>query len=340
MRLQTIYISLLCFLPICLIVGASLGAFNIEFGQTLNIITGLNNFSGFTNIQESVLLNIRLPRVLLSMLVGSALAVSGAGMQGLFRNPLADPGLIGISAGAVLAAAVAILLGWQIGDGFFGYYGLSLATFIGAIITTWLVFKLAKNGKQTNVSTMLLAGVAINALAGAATGFIIYLADDDELRTITFWSLGSLGGANWNMVFTLLPLVVLPIIMIPRLARKLDAFALGEIEASCLGVNIQSLKNQLIIWVTLAVGSSVAMVGMIGFIGLVVPHIARLLVGAKHKNVFVISAILGAIVLCVADVISRLIVAPAELPIGIITALLGTPLFLFLLIKQKKRHQL
>ena len=339
-RVKVTYISLFVLLPICVIIATSLGAFKIEFKQCVNIIInlfGAENYSEFTIPQYNVLLNIRLPRVLLSMMIGAALAVSGAGLQGLFRNPLADPGLIGISAGAMLAASIAIILGLQFTNGFLGYYSISFATFLGAISTTIIVFRLSKSDKSTNIATMLLAGIAINALAGAVTGFIIYLSNDDQLRDITFWSLGSLGGADWEKIIALIPLTILPIIMIARLSKKLDVFALGESEAICLGVNVNTMKRKLIIWVTITVGSCVAIAGMIGFIGLLIPHITRLLVGPKHRNLIWISAILGALVLSVADLLCRLIVAPAELPIGILTAILGTPLFLMLLIQQKRK---
>ena len=339
-RVKVTYISLFVLLPICVIIATSLGAFKIEFKQCVNIIInlfGAENYSEFTIPQYNVLLNIRLPRVLLSMMIGAALAVSGAGLQGLFRNPLADPGLIGISAGAMLAASIAIILGLQFTNGFLGYYSISFATFLGAITTTIIVFRLSKSDKSTNIATMLLAGIAINALAGAVTGFIIYLSNDDQLRDITFWSLGSLGGADWEKIIALIPLTILPIIMIARLSKKLDVFALGESEAICLGVNVNTMKRKLIIWVTITVGSCVAISGMIGFIGLLIPHITRLLVGPKHRNLIWISAILGALVLSVADLLCRLIVAPAELPIGILTAILGTPLFLMLLIQQKRK---
>ena len=339
-RVKLTYISLFVLLPICVIIATSLGAFKIEFKQCVNIIInlfGAENYSEFTIPQYNVLLNIRLPRVLLSMMIGAALAVSGAGLQGLFRNPLADPGLIGISAGAMLAASIAIILGLQFTNGFLGYYSISFATFLGAISTTIIVFRLSKSDKSTNIATMLLAGIAINALAGAVTGFIIYLSNDDQLRDITFWSLGSLGGADWEKIIALIPLTILPIIMIARLSKKLDVFALGESEAICLGVNVNTMKRKLIIWVTITVGSCVAISGMIGFIGLLIPHITRLLVGPKHRNLIWISAILGALVLSVADLLCRLIVAPAELPIGILTAILGTPLFLMLLIQQKRK---
>ena len=339
-RVKLTYAFLFILLPICLIIGTSFGAFKIEFKQCVNILLnlfGIENYSEFTTPQYSVLLNIRLPRVFLSMMIGAALAVSGAGLQGLFRNPLADPGLIGISAGAMLAASIAIILGFQFTNGVLGYYSISFATFLGAIFTTIVVFRLSKSNKKTNIATMLLAGIAINALAGAVTGFIIYLSDDDQLRDITFWSLGSLGGADWEKVIALIPLTILPIIMIARLAKKLDVFALGESDAICLGVDVNSLKRKLVVWVTITVGSCVAIAGMIGFIGLLIPHITRLLVGPKHRNLIWISAILGALVLSISDLLCRLIVAPSELPIGILTAILGTPIFLGLLIQQKRK---
>lgn len=325
-----------------LVVSVSVGAVPIDPAQTWSILLkqlGISTSAMFTPGQESVLLFIRLPRIVLSMLVGAALAISGAGMQGLFRNPLADPSLVGISAGAMLAAAISILLGWHLSSGIWGLYGLAIVTFIGAGITTLIVFRLAKTRGQTDVSTMLLAGIAINALASALIGFILYVASDEQMRAITFWSFGSMGSANWTMVLTLSSLLVLPMIMIPRLGKQLDIYALGESDAQCLGVDTQRMKNWIIVWVTLAVGASVAFVGMIGFVGLVIPHIVRMLLGSSHRYLLVGSVLAGAVMLSFADSLCRTIVAPAELPIGILTALTGTPLFISLLISQKRKRQ-
>lgn len=336
---STLFIILSSLLVISFILSTGMGALTISPTQLLEMILvklGWMTDGNFQVNQTTVFWSIRLPRVLAGGLVGAGLAISGACMQGLFRNPLADPGLIGISAGASLTASIFIVLGLNIG--IVGYYGLSVATFFGAAFTTWIVYKLAQTNGQTLVSTMLLAGVAINALAGACTGFLTYLSDDAELRSLTFWLLGSLGGANWNNVFALIPFVVIPMIFIPSLGKQLNAFALGENEAAYMGINTARLKIIIITLTTMAVGASVAIAGMIGFIGLVIPHILRLMIGPDYKVLLPASMLLGAIVLIFADLLSRTILAPTELPIGIITSLLGTPLFLSILLKEKRKQ--
>lgn len=338
---RTYWILLFVALIIVGVLSTSIGAFNIPPKQVVGALMNAIGIDLGINIdapQENVLLYIRLPRVLMAMLIGAALSVSGAGMQGLFRNPLADPGLVGISSGAVLGAALVIVLGWQSTDGFLGFFGLSLATFIGAALCTWVVFKLSSQKGKAQITTMLLAGIAINALVGSVTGLLIYTADDDELRSLTFWTLGSLGGASWNNLLWLLPLIIIPTIQIIRLSKKLDLFSLGEESAIAMGVNVQSFKTQLIVWVTIAVGASVAVVGMIGFVGLVVPHVVRLIFGVNQRFVVKGSILVGALLLTIADLFSRVVVQPSELPIGIITALLGTPLFIALLLKQRRKE--
>jgi iron complex transport system permease protein len=288
--------------------------------------------------QEAVLTVIRLPRVLMGVLIGAVLGVSGASLQGLFRNPLADPGLIGISSGASLFAVLTIMFQVKLAQSIppqLGLYMLSIAAFVGATITTFLVYQLSRQGGKAVVATMLLAGIAINALSGALTGLMTYLADDAQLRSITFWGLGSLGGATWETITVAAPFLLLPVLVLPRLGKALNAFALGESQAGHLGVNAMQLKRWVILLSTLGVGVAVAISGVIGFVGLVIPHLIRLLAGADHRRVLPASALLGAIILTLADLLSRTIVAPAELPIGIITAMLGTPLFLYILITSK-----
>lgn len=288
--------------------------------------------------QVAILTAIRLPRVCLGLLIGAGLAVAGAALQGLFRNPLADPGLIGISSGASLAAVLMIVLEvtrfFKL-TGLAGYYALSLVAFGGACLTTLLVYRLARVAGRSVLTTMLLAGIAINALTGALTGLLTYVATDDQLRTVTFWSLGSLGGATWTTVLTLLPFMAVVLVAMPRLAKSLNLLALGERQAVTLGVNLTSLKRRVIVLATLAVGTSVAVAGIIGFVGLVIPHLIRLVAGADHRRVLLGSALGGATVLTGADALARTVVAPAELPIGILTALLGTPVFLWLLIRER-----
>lgn len=333
--------GLLAVLLLIVVIGSvGVGAMHIA---TPDVITILLKQLGWTGAsvepqQEAVLMAIRLPRVLLGVLIGAVLGVSGAAMQGLFRNPLADPGLIGISSGASLFAVLTIVLQVKLAQWIpiqSGLYVLSLAAFAGAALTTLLVYYLSRQHGKAVVATMLLAGIAINALSGALTGLMTYLADDAQLRTITFWGLGSLGGASWAMLRVITPMLLVPILLMPRLSKSLNAFALGESQAAHLGIGAGRLKRQVILLATVGVGVSVAVAGVIGFVGLVIPHLIRLVAGADHRIVIPGSALLGAILLTGADLVARTLVAPSELPIGIITALLGTPLFLYMLIKNR-----
>lgn len=326
-------------LVVTILLSVGVGAVAIS---PVEVFAILGNWLGIASVVEetktAILLTIRLPRVCLGLLIGAGLAVAGAAMQGLFRNPLADPGLIGISSGASLAAVGMIVLEvtlFQKLTGLVGYYALSLVAFAGAAGTTLLVYRLARVAGRSVVTTMLLAGIAINALAGALTGLLTYLATDEQLRTITFWALGSLGGASWTTVLTLLPFTTIVLLGLPRLAKSLNLLALGESQAAMLGVDVTGLKRRVIVLATLAVGTSVAVAGIIGFVGLVIPHLIRLVAGSDHRRLLIGSALGGAIVLTAADALARTLVAPAELPIGILTALLGTPVFLWMLIKER-----
>lgn len=289
--------------------------------------------------QALVVLNIRLPRTLLVMLVGAGLALSGAIMQGLFRNPLADPGLVGVSAGAALAAGATIVLGDYFLSGIVGklpFAILPFGAFVGGLLSTVMLYALATRNGRTAISTMLLAGVALGALSGALSGFLAYLSDDRQLRDLTFWSLGSFSGASWSKVSAVAPIILPLLFAAPFLARGLNGLALGEAEAFYLGLPVQRIKNSAIVLVALAVGASVAAAGIIGFVGIVVPHLVRLSLGANHAVVLPLSAIGGAILLLGADLLARTLAAPAELPIGILTALLGAPFFLWLLLRRDR----
>lgn len=285
-----------------------------------------------------VVLNIRVPRTLLVMMVGAALALSGAAMQGLFRNPLADPGLVGVSSGAALAAGATIVLGdlWLAPlIGRLPFAALPLGAFFGGLTSTLLLYAIATRGGRTSIATMLLAGVALGALSGALSGFLSYLSDDRQLRDLSFWALGSFSGASWTKVFAVAPIILPLLVAAPFLARGLDALALGEAEAFHLGLPVQRIKAAAILLVALAVGASVAAAGAIGFVGIVVPHLVRLTLGAHHGTLLPASALGGAILLLAADILARTIVAPAELPIGIVTAAMGAPFFLWLLLRRE-----
>ncbi|WP_126972578.1 FecCD family ABC transporter permease [Gynurincola endophyticus] len=308
------------------------------FSQSLGFAYGADIDEGLKNI----FLFIRLPRVVLGMLIGAGLAVSGVAMQGLFRNPLADPTLIGISAGASLSAVSVIVVFsslpfYKALPEQYQYYFLNIVTFIGAALTSLLVFRMSRAKGITVLATLLLGGLAINAICRASVDLLTYIADDAQIRNATFWSMGSLNGATWVIVLSIVPFILIPVIVLPFLGKALNAFALGEKEAQFLGVNVKRLKLMVIVFATMAVGASVAVAGIIGFIGLIVPHIVRRISGENYTLLLVNSALFGATLLTLSDVLSRTIIAPAELPIGIITAFIGTPVFVFLLIQQKKQ---
>ncbi|SNS37748.1 iron complex transport system permease protein [Pseudomonas japonica] len=284
---------------------------------------------------ELILGQIRLPRTLLGLAVGAVLALAGVAMQGLFRNPLADPGLVGVSSGAALGAAIAIVgSSWAGGvPEAFAPYLLSLCAFLGGLGVTALVYRLGRRDGQTSVATMLLAGIALTALASSAVGLFTYMADDATLRTLTFWNLGSLNGASYQRLWPLVLVASAVALWLPRRAEALNALLLGESEARHLGFDVEKLKRELVFCTALGVGAAVAAAGLIGFIGLVVPHLVRLLVGPDHRVLLPASLLAGASLLLFADLIARLALAPAELPIGIVTAFIGAPFFLYLLLR-------
>lgn len=327
-------------------ISVCLGAVKIAPGQLWSMIaynSGLSKTMLYTEQQWLVLVNLRLPRIVLGALIGGALAISGSSIQGLFRNPLAEPGLIGVSSGATLFAALTIVFGGKLlnaAGSQYGYYILSVAAFVGALATTLLVYRLAMHRGTAKITSLLLTGIAINALAFAFTGLLTYISTDEQLRNITFWSLGSLGGASWTAVMCVLPFIIIPLIALPLLGKAFNALALGEVQAAHIGFRVNRIKYTVIILATMAVGASVAVAGMIGFVGLVIPHILRLGFGADNRFVVPGSALLGAAVLGLADLLSRTVVAPAELPIGIVTALAGSPVFIYMISSQLKKQPL
>ncbi|CAK9887460.1 Hemin transport system permease protein HmuU [Pseudomonas fluorescens] len=335
-RTLFVVLTLLCLLAIWL--SLALGPVSLPLIDTLRAgarLLGLPVAGEGLEQAELILGQIRLPRTLLGLAVGAVLALSGVAMQGLFRNPLADPGLVGVSAGAALGAAVAIVGGSWVGGipEAFAPYLLSLCAFLGGLGVTALVYRLGRRDGQTNVATMLLAGIALTALAGAAVGLFTYLADDATLRTLTFWNLGSLNGASYQRLWPLVLVAVLVSLWLPRRAQALNALLLGESEARHLGIEVEKLKRELVFCTALGVGAAVAAAGLIGFIGLVVPHLVRLLAGPDHRVLLPASLLAGASLLLFADLIARLALAPAELPIGIVTAFIGAPFFLYLLLR-------
>ena len=292
---------------------------------------------------QEVVLDLRLPRVALAILSGAALGMAGAALQGLFRNPLADPALIGVSGGAALGAVLVIVLGGAalgLPENVPGAFVLPLAAMAGGVGVTFLVYHLAKVEGRAQVALMLLTGLALNALAGAAIGVLVYRATDEQLRAFIFWSLGSLSRAGWPQIGAAALFIVPSLALLPRLARPLNALALGEAEAHHLGVPVPRVKRELIFLSAMMVGAAVAVCGTIGFVGLVAPHLARLLFGPDHRLLLPASALLGAALLLGADVVARLGAAGfEELPIGVVTALAGAPVFLALLLRARRKGE-
>jgi len=327
-------------LPLGITLGLSFGAVPLSLAEVLKALA--ETIHGDTRSQNSLIVGqLRLPRVLLAAVMGAGLGMSGAAMQGLFRNPLADPSLIGVTAGASLGAALVIVLGNTLLQGsisLFGYVGLSLISvgaFTGGLIAVFFVYRLASSGNGTSVATMLLAGIAITALTGALGSLLEFYSDNQMLRRISMWKMGGLDGANYPRLWLASVVTAGVLLALPRYAKALNALLLGESEARHLGINVDRVKLALIIWVAIGVGTSVAMVGTIAFVGLVVPHMMRMLIGPNHIYLLPASALAGAILLLLADTLSRLVIAPTELPVGIITAIIGVPFFVSLL---RNRH--
>lgn len=286
-----------------------------------------------------ILFDLRLPRIVMGILIGSMLAVSGTCMQGMFKNPLATPDLIGITSGATLFAATSIVLGGVLKAYIpesLHFYLLSIMAFLGSLLTMLIVYKIATVNGKTNVVMMLLTGVAITAIGFAFTGFLIYISKEEQLRDLTFWNLGSLAGATWLKNGLLLAVLLISYFFLLGKGKSLNALMLGENDAKHLGVPVEKIKKQIVVFTALMVGTTVAFSGTIGFVGLVIPYILRLLFKSNYQLILPLSAVFGSILLVVADTISRTIVAPSEIPIGILTAMLGAPVFILILIKNKK----
>ena len=311
--------------------GTIYGGFDIEFTRL---------FSGeLKTLETEVLLNIRGPRITLAVLVGAALGVSGAALQGLFRNPLADPGLIGVSAGAALGAVSAIvflnaeLLPFQLGN-----YLIPLAAIISSSVVIGLIYTLTNGFKRSEITYVLLIGIALNALATVGIGLLTFISTDSQLRGLTYWMMGSFGAASWGLLMPAMIVIVIGIFTLISNARKLDIMQLGEIEAFRLGIKVKKVKMMVILLSALMVGISVSLSGIIGFVGLVVPHLVRLIAGTNHTYLFAGSALLGITITVGADLLSRTAISPAELPVGLATSALGAPFFLFLVMRLRKNE--
>ncbi len=289
-------------------------------------------FGGEDDLGRTVLTELRSPRVLLAAFVGMGLALSGAVLQGLFRNPLTDPGLIGVSSGAALGAVAMIVLGSALAvPNALAQYLLPLAAIAGAALVTTCLFLFARRYGRFNIVTVLLVGIAVNAFAGVGIGAFQFLSDDAQLRTLTFWMMGSFGRASWPTVLPATALIGLGVLLLIRDVRGLDLVQLGESEARYLGVEVAALKRRLILASAVASGAGVAVAGMIGFVGLVVPHLVRLMGGASHRFVLPASALLGGVLTVSADLLARTVIVPAEIPVSLVTSAIGAPFFLWLI---------
>lgn len=294
--------------------------------------------STIDEINKDTLLHVRLPRIFLGLIVGLALSICGASMQGLFRNPLADPGLIGITSGAALSVGVVIVLFPTLLNGLLGLYALSIAAFIGAMVTALIITIIATKSNQLSIVHVLLCGIAINSIAGALTGLLNYFADESELQAFIFWTMGNIDGSEWNHVIMAGTMIIPCLFILIRSSIGLNLLSLGEEPAVYVGLNYHKLKIAVLISVSIAVGSCVAVSGFIGFIGLVVPHIIRQFVSPDHKVLLPLSALTGATLLLISDLLAKIIIAPQQLPVGLITSIIGGPIFLFIVIKQFSRR--
>ena len=321
-----------------IVLATGMGAVRIEPLQVVTILTNRLGFSlsaTHTPQQDSVLWLLRLPRVVLACLVGGSLALCGAAMQGLFRNPLADPALLGVSSGAALGAVTSIVLAGRLAWTA-PVWALPICAFVGALGAVAAVHFLGRIDGRTHLAGLLLAGIAINAFAGAGVGLATFLANDAQLRSITFWSLGSLGAASWPVCALLTPLVLVPGGVLLRQASLLNSMMLGETEAGHLGFRVEIHKRVILGCGALMVGASVSTVGIVGFVGLVAPHLLRLVLGPDHRLLLPASALAGALLMLAADTVCRTVAIPAEIPVGVATALLGAPFFLWLLWREQR----
>lgn len=320
----------------------SVGAVKIPVDEVLVILlkkAGLFPSREVDGMHEIVMNSIRIPRIAMTLLIGGALGVSGASLQGLFRNPLVEPSIIGVSGGAASAVVLVVVFGgaMTLVHGIASDLLLSVAACAGGVAATFIVLRLSHHMHRTNIAMLILIGVAVNALAGAVIGLAIFYADENQLRTFTFWTLGDLGGATADKLLVATPLLLIAIVALLRYCSALNVLALGEAEAYHAGVDVERVKRGIVFFSALAVGVSVSLAGTIGFVGLVIPHLIRVLFQSDNKLVLPASVMGGAWLLVISDIIARTIVSPAEMPIGVITAFIGAPFFIGLLLRAKNK---
>lgn len=317
------------------ILSLSSGAITISHDEIMHALLGQGEMRTVYIIQE-----IRLPRFIFAALAGVALAISGTALQGLFRNPLTDPSIIGISGGAAFFASFVIVFSSIFPvfvAEYFGKFLLAFFAFIGGLITTWLVYYLSNKGQRASIMTLLLTGLGINAFYFGAIGLLTYIADEQQLKQMSFWNLGSMGSSSWEILFITIPFVLISVIGIIYYSKQLNTLSLGENNAAALGVNVEKLSKKVIVLSALAVGIVTAFCGIISFVGIIVPHISRMICGPDHRKLIHLSILLGALFMASIDLASRTLFIPSELPINILTSFIGAPIFLYVLLRFK--HQ-
>lgn len=325
-------------LCLTMVLATGVGAVNVNPGEINKmLLSHLPFFSSWvvpdwSKVDETIIFEFRLPRVILAALAGASLALAGATFQGLFRNPMADPYVIGVSSGAVLGAAIAVI--FSIDINIFGFSAVPLMAFLGALLTILIVYHIAKFGRKVAVLTLLLAGVVVSSLLSAVVSFLLFMSGE-KLHQIIFWLMGSFSGRHWNYVLMGIPYFLLGMGAIFYYARELNVMLLGEESAQHLGVEVEKVKKVLLISASLLTATAVSGGGIIGFVGLIIPHIVRILVGPDHRILLPAVAFMGAISLVLADAIARIVLAPMEIPVGIITTLFGGPFFIYLLRQRK-----
>lgn len=330
-----VLVALAAALAGAVVVATGVGAYPVAPGRVLALLldaAGVWTLDEVDATARAVVVDVRLPRVLLAALVGAGLATAGTVLQGVFRNPLAEPGVVGVSAGAAVGAVLAILLGVGAAG-----LGVPLAAFVGGLATTLLVWSVARRDGRTETVTLVLSGIAVNAIAGAVIGLALFLSDDAQLRSITFWNLGSVGAATWRAVALTGPVLLVGVVLAPRLAGSLDLLSLGEGPARHLGVDVERLRLRAVVLVAALTAAGVAVAGIVSFVGLVVPHLIRLRTGPGHRLLVPASALGGALLLVLGDLVARTVAAPAEVPLGVLTGLLGGPFFFWLLLRARDR---
>lgn len=330
-RKRLILLVLGVWLALCVLWSCASGAVEMSPGEMWRAMLSRLGLAEAKSQHEAVLWSLRMPRAVLGALAGAALAMAGAALQGLFRNPMADPALIGVSAGGAMGAVLATVAGVAT--------VAPVAAMAGAIGVVAAVYVLGKTGGRVQVHTMLLAGLAVNALAGAVVGFMLQMLPYESIRGVAFWLLGSLGSASWKACGMVALLAGIPLLLLPQHSRALNALLLGEAEAFHLGYDVPRVRRKIIVLSAAMVGVTVAYCGAIGFVGLIVPHIVRMLLGPDHRLLLPGSALAGASLMVLADLGARTFDAPAEIPVGVLTAMLGAPFFIYLIVREKQRVQ-